>query len=181
MKWYFLRPTDGAPDFSRPAAFALAAAIMLVPANCLPILTTDNTGVTRTDTIYSGMMGLYESGLWPLAVIVATASLIVPFAKLIGLACLIRSARRGRSVHAVRLTRLYAVLESIGRWSMLDVFLVAFLTSSVQFGALSSVRPRAGIFAFAAAVVFTILATRAFDPRLLWREPPADPPAEISP
>lgn len=154
---------------------------MLVPANYLPILATDNTGVTRTDTIYSGMMGLYESGLWPLALIVATASLFVPCAKLIGLACLIHAARRGRSIHAVRLTRLYAVLESIGRWSMLDVFLVAFLTSAVQFGALSSIRPKAGIFAFAGAVVFTILATRAFDPRLLWREPAPGSATEISP
>jgi paraquat-inducible protein A len=168
-----------APNFSRPAAFALAAAIMLVPANYLPILTTSSTGETRTDTIYSGMMGLYESGLWPLAIIVATASLIVPFAKLIGLVCLILAARRGRSRHARTWTRVYATLEAIGRWSMLDVFLVAFLTSAVQFGALSSIRPQPGIFAFAAAVVLTILATQAFDPRLLWRE--TDPAASASP
>ncbi len=165
------RPVGNTPDLSRAKAFAVAASIMLIPANYLPILTTDNSGVSRTDTIYSGMMGLYESGLWPLAVIVATASLIVPFAKLVGLTWLIRSVQRGRSPHARRFTRLYAVLEFIGRWSMLDVFLVAFLTSAVQFGALSTVRPRTGIVAFAAAVVLTILATRAFDPRLLWREP----------
>lgn len=169
-----------APNLSHTKAFATAAAIMLVPANYLPILTTNNGGEMRTDTIYSGMMGLYESGLWPLAVIVATASLVVPFAKLAGLTWLIRAARHGRSPHARRSTRLYAVLEFIGRWSMLDVFLVAFLTSSVQFGALSSIRPKPGIVAFAAAVVLTILATRAFDPRLLWREPPPDPATPAS-
>ena len=175
------RPAGDAADFSRPAAFALTAAIMLVPANYLPILSTDIAGVTRTDTIYSGMMGLYENGLWPLAIIVAMASLIVPFAKLGGLACLIYSARRGRSPHAHRLTRLYAVLDFVGRWSMLDVFLVAFLTSTVRFGAFSTVRPEAGIFAFATAVVFTILATRAFDPRRLWGEPAAGSSTRLSP
>jgi paraquat-inducible protein A len=176
-----MRPRDGAPDFSRSASFALGAAIMLIPANYLPIISTDSAGDSRTDTIYSGMMGLYENGLWPLAIIVATASLVVPFAKLGGLTCLMWSARRGRSPHARRLTRLYATLEAIGRWSMLDVFLVSFLTSAVQFGALSTIRPEPGIFAFATAVVLTILATRAFDPRLLWREPePAVPANSLS-
>ena len=173
-------PTSGGADFSHSTAFALSAAIMLVPANYLPILSTDIAGVTRTDTIYSGMMGLYDNGLWPLAIIVAMASLIVPFAKLGGLACLIYSARRGRSPHAQILTRLYAVLDFVGRWSMLDVFLVAFLTSTVRFGALSTVRPEAGIFAFATAVVFTILATRAFDPHRLWGEPDAGPSTRLS-
>ena len=175
------RSVGGAPDFSRPAAFALTAAIMLVPANYLPILSTDITGVTRTDTIYSSVLGLYENGLWPLAIIVALASLIVPFAKLGGLACLIYSARRGRSPHARSLTRLYAILDFIGRWSMLDVFLVAFLTSTVRFGALSTMRPEAGIFAFATAVVFTILATHAFDPRRLWGEPATGSSSPLSP
>lgn len=170
------KSAGSAPNLSRSKAFATAAAIMLIPANYLPILTTNNSGDSRTDTIYSGMMGLYDSGLWPLAVIVATASLVVPFAKLAGLTWLIRSVQQGRSPHARRLTRLYAILEFIGRWSMLDVFLVAFLTSSVQFGALSSVQPRTGIVAFAAAVVLTILATRAFDPRFLWREPDTGKP-----
>lgn len=162
---------DDVPNFSRPAAFAVAAAIMLIPANILPILSTDAVGESRTDTIYSGMMGLFENGLWPLALIVAIASLLIPFVKLVGLTVLMLSARRGRSVHARKLTHLYAVLDFIGRWSMLDVFLVAFLTSAVRFGALSTIRPGPGIGAFAAAVVLTILATRSFDPRLLWREP----------
>ncbi|ATC65671.1 paraquat-inducible membrane protein A [Nibricoccus aquaticus] len=159
------------PDFSRSLAFTLAAAIMLIPANLLPILTSDTGGVSRIDTIYSGILGLFESGLWPLALIVAAASLLIPFIKLGGLVVLMLAARRGPSPHARRLTRLYAVLDFIGRWSMLDVFLVAFLTSAVRFGALSTIRPGAGIVAFAAAVVLTILATHAFDPRTLWLQP----------
>jgi paraquat-inducible protein A len=173
-------PGQGARNFSHSAAFALSAALMLVPANVLPILTTDTGGVSRTDTIFSGMMALVESGLWPLAVIVAVASILIPFVKLLGLAILMLSARRGPSPHARPLTRLYAVLDFIGRWSMLDVFLVAFLTSAVRFGALSTIRPGVGIIAFAAAVVLTILATHAFDPRLLW-PPPSEPSKSPSP
>jgi paraquat-inducible protein A len=159
------------PNFSRAIAFTIAAAIMLIPANMLPILISDTGGVARTDTIYSGIVGLFESGLWPLALIVAIASLLIPFVKLVGLVVLVIAARRGPSPHAKPLTRLYAVLDFIGRWSMLDVFLVAFLTSAVRFGALSTVQPGIGIAAFAAAVVLTILATHAFDPRTLWPQP----------
>ncbi|MGC4071697.1 MAG: paraquat-inducible protein A [Nibricoccus sp.] len=159
------------PNFSRSIAFTLAAAIMLIPANMLPILISDTAGVARVDTIYSGIVGLMESGLWPLALIVAVASLLIPFAKLVGLLILMIAARRGPSAYAKPLTRLYAVLDFIGRWSMLDVFLVAFLTSAVRFGALSTVQPGIGIVAFAAAVVLTILATHAFDPRTLWPQP----------
>lgn len=161
----------GPRNFTRSIAFTLAAAIMLIPANMLPILISDTGGVARIDTIYSGIVGLFESGLWPLALIVAVASLLIPFIKLGGLIVLMIAARRGPSPHARPLTRLYAVLDFIGRWSMLDVFLVAFLTSAVRFGALSTVQPGIGIVAFAAAVVLTILATHAFDPRTLWPQP----------
>lgn len=163
--------SDAPPDFSRAIAFTLAAAIMLIPANVLPILISDTGGVARVDTIYSGIVALFQSGLWPLALIVGIASLLIPIIKLAGLILLMIAARRGPYPHARRLTRLYAVLDFIGRWSMLDVFLVAFLTSAVRFGALSTVRPGIGIAAFAGAVVLTILATHAFDPRTLWPQP----------
>jgi paraquat-inducible protein A len=164
-------------NLHRPTAFALAAAVMLVPANLLPILNTRLAGAARTDTIWSGIVELYETGLWPLAVIVFIASLAIPIFKLAGLACLLFAARHniaGISIPTRRkLTRLYAFLDVIGRWSMLDVFLVAFLSGIVRFGAPAMVAPRAGVVAFAAAVVLTILATRAFDPRTLW--PSASP------
>jgi paraquat-inducible protein A len=166
---------NAAPNFSRSIAFTAAAAIMLIPANVLPILISDTGGVARIDTIYSGIMGLFQSGLWPLALIVAIASLLIPFIKLAGLIILMLAARNGPSLHAKPLTRLYAVLDFVGRWSMLDVFLVAFLTSAVRFGALSTVQPGIGIAAFAASVVLTILATHAFDPRTLWPQPHSSP------
>lgn len=154
---------------STAAALALAAAIMLVPANVLPVLSTETSGRTRSDTIFSGTVELWRQGLWVLAIIVFTASIMIPVLKLVGLGWLLLNARRGASADARRLTRIYAILDFIGRWSMLDVFLATFLTGLVQFGEFSTVTARSGIVAFAAVVVLTVLATRAFDPRILWR------------
>lgn len=149
------------------AALAVAAAVMLVPANLLPVLSTETSGRLRTDTIYSGTVSLWRHNLELIAIIVFTASILIPLFKLAGLGWLLLCTHRGTG-DSRQLTRLYGVLDFIGRWSMLDVFLVAFLAGLVQFGGLSTVEPRSGIVAFAAAVVLTVLATRAFDPRLLW-------------
>jgi paraquat-inducible protein A len=155
---------------SRPAALALAAGVMLVPANLLPVLSMKTGGSARTDTIMSGIMGLWHDGLWAISAIVFVASILIPLLKLVGLAWLLMAVQR-RTIRGRRgLTRLYAVLDFIGRWSMLDVFLVAFLAGAVQFGALATIEPRSGIIAFAAAVVLTILATDSFDPQLIWTE-----------
>ena len=151
-------------------AFAVGAAVLLVPANILPVLHTRIGGEVRTDTIFSGIVELWETGLWPIAAIVFIASFLVPLAKLGGLACLVAAARRGPR-DPRRLTRLYVFLDFIGRWSMLDIFLAAFLAGLIQFGFLAAVEPRPGLLAFAAAVVLTMLATRAFDPRSLWSRP----------
>ena len=159
---------------STAAALALAAAVLLLPANLLPVLTTEAPGRLRNDTIFSGTVELWRQGLWAIAIIVFTASILIPVLKLVGLSWLLWSTRRGAaSRDPLRLTRLYAVLDFIGRWSMLDVFLAAFLTGLVQFGGFSTVTPGAGIVAFGAAVVLTVLATRAFDPRILWQTAPA--------
>jgi len=160
---------------TRAAAFALAAAAMLVPANVLPVLITAISGHERTDTIFSGTVGLAEDGLWVLAAIVFIASILIPLLKLVGLSWLLWAVRRGvrDPERARRLTRLHGVLNFIGRWSMLDVFLAAFLAGIVRFGSLATIEPGAGIVAFAAAVVLTMLATQAFDPRLLWEEAPS--------
>lgn len=164
--------------YAHSAAFALAGLVMLVPANVLPVLSTSQLGQPRIDTIFSGVLSLYQDGLWGIALIVFTASMVVPLLKLASLGVLLHAARTGVTTRRRGLTRLYAFVKFIGRWSMLDVFLVAFLTGAVQFGALASVRPGPGVVAFAAAVVLTIFATEAFDSRLLWdREPAAESPA----
>lgn len=158
-------------NLSRAAALAVAASVMLVPANVLPVLSTNTGGQPRTDTIMSGIIGLWQDGMWGIAAIVFVASILIPLLKLVGLGWLLFAARRGGTHNSRALTRLYAALDFIGRWSMLDVFLVAFLAGAVQFGALATIEPRTGIVAFAAAVVLTVLATDAFDSRLLWSRP----------
>jgi paraquat-inducible protein A len=160
----------------RSAALALAGLLMLVPANVLPVLSIDLLGQTRTDTIFSGVQSLYRDGLWGIALIVFTASILVPLLKLASLGLLLSAGHRKSTAHRRRLTRLYAFVKFIGRWSMLDVFLVAFLAGAVQFGALASVRPEPGVLAFAAAVVLTIFATETFDSRVLWDTDPAPLP-----
>jgi paraquat-inducible protein A len=167
---------------SQPAALGISAAIMLVPANVLPVVSTNTGGLARTDTIMSGIIALWQDGMPVISAIVFIASMVIPLFKLAGLAWLLFAAR-GRATRRRRLlTRFYAGLDFIGRWSMLDVFLVAFLAGIVQFGALATVEPRAGIVAFAAAVVLTVLATDAFDPRRLWDDPERAPaPAPFPP
>ncbi len=176
------------PAPGAPLALSLAAAVMMVPANVLPVLHTNLTGEARSDTIMSGIVALWDDGMWAIAAIVFIASILIPLLKLAGLGWLLVSVWQRRPHGRRGRTRLYALLDFIGRWSMLDVFLVAFLAGAVQFGVLASIEPRSGIVAFAAVVVLTVMATDAFDPRWLWREhgggespPAAAPPAPVSP
>ncbi|HTB62530.1 MAG TPA: paraquat-inducible protein A [Opitutales bacterium] len=175
-----LKSFSNSANITLAASLALAAAIMLIPANMLPIIYTQNAGRIRTDTIFSGIVGLCRQGWWSLGVIVFIASIFIPIFKLASLAWLIFAARQGPGAHARRLTRLYVVLSVIGRWSMLDVFLVAFLSGVVQFGVFAKVEPRSGIIAFAAVVVLTVLANEAFDPRILWGSPASNTPQPSS-
>jgi len=161
-------PGLGSDGNANATALGLAAAVMLVPANLLPVLETASSGADRTDTIFSGAIQLWHHGLGAIAVIVFAASIVIPILKLAGLAYLIFNTRNGAPENPERLTRVYSALDFIGRWSMLDVFLAAFLTGLVQFGEFATVSARSGIVAFAAAVILTILATEAFDPRTLW-------------
>lgn len=154
-----------------PAALALSAVVMLAPAYTLPVMHLVFVGQAPSDTtIFSGIKQLWRQGLGILAAIVFTASFLVPLLKLAGLGWLVVAVWRGGEGQSRRLTRVYGLIDFIGRWSMLDVFLVAFLCGAVRFDALASVQPRAGILAFGGVVVLTMLATRAFNPRLLWRE-----------
>lgn len=159
------------------SAFTLAGLIMLLPANLLPVLSTSQIAQANTDTIFSGVMRLYSDGMWGIALIVFTASIVVPVLKLGSLGLLLLAVHRRSVARRRGLTRLYAFVKFIGRWSMLDVFLVAFLTGAVQFGALASVRPEPGVIAFAASVVLTIFATETFDSRLLWDDDDQASPA----
>jgi paraquat-inducible protein A len=149
-------------------ALVIAAAICYIPANMLPVLNTNALGKSEPDTIISGVIFLYTSGSWPLALIVLVASVMVPLGKLVALVYLLITVQR-RSIRSNReRTRLYRIVEFIGRWSMLDVFVDTFTVALVQLQPLMSVQPGAGVLFFAAVVVLTMLAAESFDPRLIW-------------
>jgi len=152
---------------ARSAAFGLAALIMLIPAYALPVMAIENLGRAHQDTIFSGVWKLWQGGMWGVALIVFTASLLVPAFKLTGLAVLLAASRWPRRFASPALERLYRIIHVIGRWSMLDVFLIAFLCGIVRFGGLATVEARPGAIAFATVVILTILATNAYDPRAL--------------
>ena len=155
-------------SIQRTWALAIAAAICYVPANILPVLTTQTLTSSRSDTILSGVAALYTSGSWPLALIVLVASVMIPLGKLAALAYLLISVRRGSANGTRDRTRLYRMIELIGRWSMLDVFVVAFVVALIQFQPVMASQPGPGLPFFAAVVILTMLATTSFDPRLLW-------------
>jgi paraquat-inducible protein A len=149
-------------------ALVIAAAICYIPANVLPVLTTTALGSTESDTILGGVIFLYESGSWPLALIVLVASVAIPLGKLAVLAYLLITVQR-RSVRNMHdRARIYYLVEFIGRWSMLDVFVDAFIVALVQLEPLMSVEPGLGVVFFMAVVVLTMLAAQTFDPRLIW-------------
>jgi paraquat-inducible protein A len=155
-------------SFQHTWALVIAAAICYVPANTLPVLTTNTLASSESDTIMSGVIYLYTSGSWPLAVIVLLASVMIPVGKLIALAYLLISVQRGSIDSSRERTRLYRIVELIGRWSMLDVFVVTFVVALVQLGPLMAAQPGPGIPFFAAVVILTMVAAMSFDPRLIW-------------
>ena len=149
-------------------AIVIAAAICYVPANVLPVLSTTALGSTDSDTIMGGVLLLYTTGSWPLALIVLVASVMVPLGKLIALSYLLIVVQRGLLGSNRERTRLFRMVRFIGRWSMLDVFVDTFTVALVQLQPLMSVEPGPGVLFFAAVVVLTMIAAESFDPRLLW-------------
>jgi paraquat-inducible protein A len=150
------------------AAFTLAGYILYLPANVLPVLTITRFGGTEPYTILGGVRDLAAAGLWPLALLVLFASILVPVLKLAGLSWFL-IAIRFRSAWMLReRTALYRLIDFIGRWSNIDVFMISIVSALLQFGILTTVDPGPGIASFAAVVVMTMIAARAFDPRLMW-------------
>lgn len=152
----------------RSWALLIAAYALYLPANLLPIMETQSLFGRQRDTIMSGVVFLWHSGSWALASIVFLASIVVPLLKLLSLTALLISVQRRRPGPTLPRARLYRLLELIGRWSMLDVYVVAILVALVQAQSLATMAPGPGVLAFAAVVVLSMLATMAFDPRLIW-------------
>lgn len=155
-------------SINRTWALLWTAAILFVPANLFPIMTVSQLGRGDPDTIFSGIMKLMSLGMYGLAIIVFFVSIVVPMAKLISLAFLLRSVERRSAWRPVDRTQLYRVTEMVGSWSMVDVFIVGLLTALVSLGAMAGIEPGPGIIYFALVVVVTMFAANSFDPRLIW-------------
>jgi len=155
-------------SMQRTWAFMIAAAICYVPANLLPVLETTTAKGVDTDTIMQGVVLLWSPTGWPLALIVLVASIMIPTAKIVALGYLLLSVQRRSHEHHRQRLRVYRIVEAVGRWSMVDVFVGTFTAALVQLQPLMSVSPGPGIFFFASVVVMTMLAAESFDPRLIW-------------
>jgi paraquat-inducible protein A len=145
--------------------------VLYVPANIYPILRMTLYGATSDSTIWDGVVSLMQHDQWAVAVIVFLASLVIPLAKLAGLFFLVGAtvARRGRRLRWR--TGLYKFIDTVGPWAMLDVFLLAVLVALVKLSTWAKILPGPGLIAFTAVVVLTMLASAAFDPKLIWRRP----------
>jgi paraquat-inducible protein A len=146
----------------------IAAAVCFIPANALPVMVTNALGSTTPDTILGGVVFLYESGSWPLALIVLVASFMIPLGKLIALVWLLIAIQRGVRGGESQRMRLHRMVRLVGPWSMLDVFVATFTVALVQLSPLMSVEPGPGVLFFASVVVLTMVAAESLDPRLLW-------------
>lgn len=164
----FLGVRRSSASLHATAALSLAALVLYVPANIYPILRMEFYGAHSDSTIWDGVVSLAQQDQWVVAAVVFMASLAVPLIKLAGLFFLVISSflRRGRRLRWR--TGLYKLIDTVGPWAMLDVFLLAVLVSLVKLGELATVVPGPGLFAFTGVVVFTMLASAAFDPKLIW-------------
>ena len=163
-KLHFRKPRS----LERTLAYLVAAMVCYIPANLLPVMTTITTSGRESDTILQGVVLLWSPTGWPLSLIVLFASIMIPSAKIVALAYLALTVQRGSVRNTAQRVRLYRLVEMIGRWSMVDVFVVTFTAALIQLQPLMSVSPAPGIFFFTAVVILTMLAVEEFDPRLIW-------------
>ncbi|WP_131671038.1 paraquat-inducible protein A [Pseudomonas parakoreensis] len=161
-------------SLARTWALLITAAIIYIPANVLPIMTVSSLGQGDPSTIMSGVIQLVQHGMIPIAAVVFIASILVPTFKLVGIALLLFSVQRRQPLSARQRIWMYRFIEFIGRWSMLDIFVIAILVAVVNFGRLASVEANLGAIAFASVVILTMLAAVTFDPRLIWDNTESD-------
>ncbi len=155
-------------SLARTWALLIAALVLYFPANLLPIMETSSLFGSQSDTILSGIAYLWDSGSWAIAAVVFVASVLVPITKMLALALLALSVQARWRWRPRERTRLYRLIELVGRWSMLDIYVVTVLVALVQVSALASIHAGPGTIAFGAVVVLTMFAAMAFDPRLIW-------------
>jgi paraquat-inducible protein A len=152
----------------RTTALVITGFLLYVPANVIPVLTTVRLGRSDENTILSGVFELVQNDLWPLAIIVFSASIILPLLKLCGLTWMLIATRLRSRRLLIGRTRFYRMIDLVGRWSNIDVFAVSVLIAALRFGTLTEVHAGNGLVAFAAVVIITMAATSVFDTRLMW-------------
>jgi paraquat-inducible protein A len=155
-------------SIARTWALMIAAVILYIPANVYPVLTVISFGSGAPSTILGGVEELVTGGMWPLGALVFFASILVPVLKLVGLTILLISTQRRATGRLRDRTVLYRIVNTIGRWSMIDIFMESILVALVQFGAIATIDPGFGAIAFAGVVIITMFAAESFDPRLIW-------------
>jgi paraquat-inducible protein A len=168
-------------SLQRTAALLITASILYIPANTLPIMTVSELGGTTASTILGGVAAFWQAGSYLVATIIFTASVIIPVIKIVALVWLCAAATGKVDPSPAALGKVFWFTEIIGRWSMVDVFVVAILVALVQIGAFMTITPGPAALAFAGVVILTMFAAMSFDPRLLWDrfDPPpvrTDPP-----
>ena len=161
-------------SLTRTWALLITAAILYIPANLLPIMTVSSLGQGDPSTIMSGVIQLVQHGMFPIAAVVFIASILVPTFKLVGIGLLLFSVQRHQPLSAQQRIVMYRFIEFIGRWSMLDIFVIAILVALVNFGRLASIEANLGAAAFASVVILTMFAAVTFDPRLIWDNTESD-------
>lgn len=155
-------------SMSRTWALVSASYLLYIPANLLPILESQSLFEFQSNTIASGVLLFWRDGSWFVAALIFVASIMVPLTKLIALTLLLVSVQRGASQQRLQRTRLYRIVEFIGRWSMLDIYVVALSVALVQLESFASMQAGLGAVCFGAVVVLTMLAAQSFDSRLIW-------------
>ena len=153
-------------SLQRTLALTIAAVVLYFPANLLPVLRVESFAGNQQNTILGGVVQFWQHGDYPVAIIIFSASVMIPILKIISIASLCLASRTGHRPYPM--TRLYRITEFVGRWSMVDVFVVAILVGVVQLGSAISIHPGAGALSFAGVVVLTMFAAMSFDPRLIW-------------
>ncbi|HUB26540.1 MAG TPA: paraquat-inducible protein A [Tepidisphaeraceae bacterium] len=152
------------------AALSLAALILYVPANVFPIMRMEIYGAATDNTVWQGCTRLFDDGQWAIAIVVFLASIFIPLLKILGLFVLVTTTWLKLPVARLARTWIYRVIEAVGRWAMLDVFVLAVLVSLVKLQRLATIIPGKGLFAFCGVVVLTLLASASFDSQLIWSE-----------
>ena len=153
---------------SRTWALVLAAVVCYIPANVLPITVVTSLGKVQSDTIMSGVIYFLTHGNWPIALVIFVASILVPLMKLIILTFLLISVQRKTNWRQKDRTRLYRLTEVVGRWSMVDIYVVTIMVALVKLGALATIEAGPAALYFGSVVVITMFAAMSFDPRLIW-------------